>query len=388
MAERPAPLILVVDPGVRPERDLPFGTYAAVTEAGRRRLAAELSRRLGALGVGVERLRPAPPSPGESFHWGRWFAEAARARLARIRAEGSPLDAIGYAGAGALALADDQLLDALVSPIPGEAVGNNRYSTDAFVVAGAPAGRLRIDAALTALEACSTDNAAVRCLEAAGFAVRDLTAASWARFDVDTPLDLALLRLATRLPGTRRPDGLVSAFLEMATLPGGRGLELPGLERVGAVLRDREAQLVVAGRIPSTAWAYLEAESACRVRCFIEERGMRSARDAVPRSLLADWAGRLGPADLVAELASLGDAVFLDTRVLMASRAGSSDSVAWPPAEERFASDFLDAGPVATPWLAELTSAAAAADVPFLMGGHALVSDGLHILVDAAWLGR
>jgi len=388
MDERPAPLILVVDPGAGRDRDLPFGTYAAVGEAGRRRLAVELSRRLGSLGVGVEPLHPARPSPGAPFHWGRWFATAARTTLMRVRAEGRPLDAIGYAGAGALALADDELLEALVSPIPGEAVGNNRFSTDAFVVAGAPTGDLRLDAALTALEACSTDNAAIRCLEATGYAVRDLSAAAWARFDVDTPFDLALLRLATRLPGTRRPDGLVSAFLEMATLPGGGGLELPGLDRIGAVLRDREAQLVVAGRIPSSAWAYLEAESACRVRCFIEERGMRSAHDAIPRSLLADWTQRLGPADLVAELASLGDAVILDSRVLMASRAASSDDVAWPPAEERFASDFLDAAAVATPWLAELTAAAAASDVPFLLGGHALVSDGLRILADAAWLGR
>jgi hypothetical protein len=124
------------------------------------------------------------------------------------------------------------------------------------------------------------------------------------------------------------------------------------------------------------------------VRCFIEERGMRSARDLVPRSLLADWVQRLGPADLVTELAGLGDAVILDSRVLMASRAGSSDAATWPPEEDRFASDFLDANRVAAPWLAELTGAAAASSVPFLLGGHALVSDGLRILVDAAWLGR
>jgi hypothetical protein len=43
---------------------------------------------------------------------------------------------------------------------------------------------------------------------------------------------------------------------------------------------------------------------------------------------------------------------------------------------------------VTTPWLAELTEAAAGSSVPFLLGGHALVSDGLRILVDAAWLGR
>jgi hypothetical protein len=115
---------------------------------------------------------------------------------------------------------------------------------------------------------------------------------------------------------------------------------------------------------------------------------MRSAHNAVPHSLLADWLARLGAGDLVTELASLGDAVILDSRVLMAVRAGSSEAAAWPPAEERFASDFLDATAVETDWLAELTEAAAGSSVPFMLGGHALVSDGLRILVDAAWLGR
>jgi len=387
-ATRPAPLFLVVDPGAAPDADLPPGSYAAVGAAGRRRLAIELSRRLGSQGAGVASLHPARPPAGEAFHWGRWFTAAARSVLARVRAEGRPLDAIGYAGAGALALADDALLEALTSAIPGEVVGNNRFSADAFLVGTEPAGPHGMEAALAALEDCATDNAAIRCLEAAGFTSRDLAGSAWARFDVDTPLDLALLRLAVRLPGTRRPDGLVTAFLEMASLPGGRGLELPHLQGLGAVLRDREAQLVVAGRIPSAAWSYLEAESACRLRCFVEERGMRSARDAIPRSLLADWTERLGPADLVKELASLGDAVILDSRVIMAARAGSSDGADWPPAEERFASDFLDAAPVATEWLAELTQAAAESATPFLLGGHALVSDGLRILVDSAWLGR
>jgi hypothetical protein len=180
----------------------------------------------------------------------------------------------------------------------------------------------------------------------------------------------------------------VTAHLEDARLPNARELEVPYLEAVGDVIRNRDAQLLVAGRVPASALAYLETETACRVRCFVEERGMRSAPDARPRSLLADWASRLGPADLVRELAELGDAVILDTRVVMAGLAGSSDAAAWPPEEERFASDFLNPAPVATPWLAELTSAAAGARVPFLLGGHALVSDGLRILVEAAWLGR
>ena len=38
--------------------------------------------------------------------------------------------------------------------------------------------------------------------------------------------------------------------------------------------------------------------------------------------------------------------------------------------------------------LRELTEAAAAAPVPVLCGGHALVSDGLRLVVAATWQGR
>jgi hypothetical protein len=367
-------LMLVVDPG---RSTALAGSYAAIAAAGQGLLAAELSRRLGAAGTVVVRL---PASGGEArFHWGAWFSAAARAARREQHAAGRSVAAIGYAGAGALALLDDEPLAQLTDPGEGIVVANNRYSADAFCVAG------DLDAALDTLAGSETDNAAVRRLEEAGFASRDLAAAAWSRFDVDTPLDLALLRLATLLPGTRTLDGVVSAFLEQTTLPGGTGLEVPRLAAIGQVIRDREAQLLVAGRIPSSAWAYLETESACRVRCFIEERGMRSSREHVPKSLLADWAERLGPADLVAELTSLGDAVILDSRVLMAAKAGSSDAASWPPEEERFASDFGDGERVTASWLWELTSAAAEASVPVLMGGHALVSDGLRLLVDAAW---
>jgi hypothetical protein len=376
MAERPAPLLLVVDPSGLPEP--PFGSYAAVARTGQSLLAAELSLRLGGLGAAVARLRAAAPDTGSDFHWGRWYVAAARQALGRA----APVDAVGYVAAGSLVLVDDQALDGLASPIAGEVVANNRFSADAFVVAG------DLSAALAALEEVEADNGAVRRLEEAGFRSRDLRGAAWSRFDVDTPLDLALLRLSTRLPGLRRPGGPVSGFLEMATLPGGRRLEIPHLDEIGAVMRDPRGELLVAGRVPAATLAHLETETACRVRAFVEERGMRAARGSGPRSLLADWAARHGPAELTRELASLADAVVLDTRVLMAARAGSPDAAAWPPAEERFASDFGDAARVATPWLRELTEAAASAPVPVLLGGHAQVSDGLHLLAAAAWSGR
>ena len=373
----PDTLMLVVDPG---RSSAPAGSYVAVATTGAGLLAAELSRRFGAAGAIVSRL-PAQTDAAASFHWGAWFSAAARAARREAHVAGRPVETIGYAGAGSLALLGDDALATLISPPAGSVAANNRYSADAFAVAG------DLDAALDALAGCETDNAAVRRLEGAGLDSRDLAASDWSRFDVDTPLDLALLLLATRLHGTRVLDGMVTAFLEEARLPTGGGLEVPHLAAIGEVIRSREAQLMVAGRIPSSAWAYLETESACRVRCFIEERGMRSSRDHVPRSLLADWAARLGPADLVRELSTLADAVILDSRVLMAARAGSSDAATWPPEEERFASDFLDHARIETAWLKELTIASAEASVPVLLGGHALVSDGLRLLVDAAWQG-
>ena len=336
-SERPSPLILVVEPAAALPGDASYGALAA---RGQTLLAAELSRRFTAVGADVQRLPARADAP--SFHWGSWFTAAARTARLEARTAGRPGEAIGYAGAGALALLDERGLAALAAARPGEVVANNRFSADAFVVAG------DVDGALNVLADCATDNAAVRQLESAGFDSRDLSAERWSRFDVDTPLDLALLRLAARLPGTRVLDGVVTAFLETTAGPGGRALEVPALDRIGAVVRDRDAELVVAGRVPSSAWAYLETESACRVRCFIEERGMRSARDHAPRSMLAAWVERLGAADLIAQLASLGDAVILDTRVLMAGLAGSAEASAWPPEEERFASDFLEASAIET----------------------------------------
>jgi hypothetical protein len=323
---------------------------------------------------------PFLPATDEAFHWGRWFTAAARDAVAAAPAR---VDAVGFAGAGALPLLADRALDDLLSAVPGEVVANNRFSADAFVVAG------DLDRAFAALATCGTDNAAPRALADAGFAWRDLGSEPWARFDVDTTLDLALLRLATRLVGLRPQHPAVGGFLEMARLPGDRRLAVPHLDAVGAVMRDRAAELVVAGRVPASTWAELETQTACRVRAFVEERGMRSAPAGfAPRSILATHLARTSPAELVAALAELGDAVVLDTRVVMAAVARSAESAAWPPDEERFASDFGDASRVATRWLRELTEAATASAVPFLLGGHGLVSDGLRLVVAAAWQGR
>lgn len=348
------------------------GAYSVVVAAGREMLADELAGRATALGAYVHRLESRRT---DAFHWGSWFATQAEPALRHHAA-------IAYAGAGAVPLLADEGLARLIQPAAGEVVANNRFSADALSVAG------DLPAALAALRGAPTDNAAVRCLADAGFSVTDLSGEPYAAFDVDTPQDLALLHAALPLPGTRRPGRPLVEFLEAARLPDGRPLAIPRIEEVQAVMRDRAGELLVAGRVPSRTWQHLETETACRVRLFAEERGMRSAPGGAPRSLFGEWTKRHGPADLMGELTRLADAVVLDTRVLMAALSGSSDAAAWPPAEERYASDFLDAAAISTPWLHELTAAAAASAVPVILGGHALVSDGLRILVDSAWLGH
>jgi hypothetical protein len=402
--ERSGPLVLMGAAGSSAGDDL--ASYGAVLTDGQRLLAAELSRRLAALGAATltvtsqadRSMTPGEPSAKRSvssFHWGRWFALEADTALTAAGGAGENLAAVGWAGPGALALISDEALRTLLAPDPGEMVANNQFSADAFVVAADGAadgagehGSGALRRALDGLAACPVDNAAARFLENAGFRIRDLADQPWSRFDVDTPLDLALLSLAMSLPAGRRPDQAVAGFLAEARLPGDRPLSVPHIEELGAVMRNRRAQLVVAGRVPGRSVQFLETETACRVRWFVEERGMRSARGDRPRSLLGRWIEERGAASLISELATLGDAVILDSRVLMASIAGSAQAERWPAAEERFASDFGDAGRIGTPWLRELVDAASASRVPFLLGGHTLVSDGLQLLVEVAWAGR
>ena len=89
-------------------------------------------------------------------------------------------------------------------------------------------------------------------------------------------------------------------------------------------------------------------------------------------------AGPRGPGALGRIVAGLSDGALIDSRVLLAHRLGG-DEAAWPPAEDRFASDLLLPDRVRDPWLAELTHSAVDATVPILLGGHALVGPGVHL---------
>jgi hypothetical protein len=262
-------------------------------------------------------------------------------------------------------------------------------------------------------------------------AVTDLRSSWRLGVDIDTPLDLIVLEaagggarrglglgaagggarrglgLGAAGGGARRGLGLEAADLSHAAAAHSHGTEPLIGERLAAlaeVLTNRRAELLVAGRVSATTLRWLESGVACRVRAFVEERGLRAASHLAqsgaatgsrpPRSILGELLDRDGPESLACTVASLADAALIDTRVLLAHRHGADGTAteppaAWPPAEDRFASDLLLPGSISDPWLRALTesAASASADHPILLGGHTLVNGGLRLLAQRASAG-
>lgn len=296
-------------------------------------------------------------NPGEPFHFGRRLHELiGRYRLERCFYMGG--------GAGPLFSADDM---AGVAERLGAAdrlvITNNFYSSD--LAAFTPS------AALNGLPLPENDNELAWLLgEWAGLPVHELPRSGATQLDVDTPVDV--LTLAAH-PGagahTRRcVDGLA--------------LDSRAVDAALPLMLDRDAEILVAGRVSAATWAYLERETACRTRVISEERGMRASRrqaQGLARSVLGYYLDAVGLERFFESLATLGQAVLLDNRVILAHRG------LWPSDADRFYSDLRRPDQVSDPFLRELTAAALAAPVPVIMGGHSLVSGGIYALVEAAW---
>ena len=322
------------------------------------------------------------------------------ARLRGLAAEALNAGAGGLVvlGSGSLLLATAgdrrAFVTAAGAPVPA-ALANNVYSADIVAISGATLLR-----GLHDLPDLPADNALPRWLaEVAGVPVSAL--GRWRLgIDLDSPLDLLLAGRAVD-----------AARLRMA------GLDIqPVMERLArllAVLADRRAELVVAGRTSAGTLRALERGAACRVRALVEERGMRAASTLAlgaagggpgggsahagslpaswpivavrrpPRSTLGMLVDRDGPEALGRLLAELGDGAVVDTRVLMAHRSGA-DEAGWPPAEDRFAADLLLPDRIADPWLRALITGLRDAPIPVLAGGHTLVGPGMRLLA-ARW---
>jgi 2-phospho-L-lactate guanylyltransferase (CobY/MobA/RfbA family) len=244
------------------------------------------------------------------------------------------------------------------------AVTNNLYSSDliAFPVN---------DRVLATIESVGRDNSLARALkDDAGLEVQSLERTVATQFDIDTPTDVCVLAL-TGEGGARLQAQLASLDLDV--------------ERYRAVLPlflDTTKQIVVAGRVGTHSWSYLERETACRVRLFAEERGMEAdgrAASGAARSLLGYYLDAVGLERFFETLGELGDAAFIDTRVLLAHKRIEASR------EDRFLSDLGRWEGIGEPFLRDFTRAAVEAPMPVLLGGHSLMAGGLMALNEYAW---
>jgi hypothetical protein len=279
------------------------------------------------------------------------------------------LERVVYLGGGSLPLLDAEAFADIARGLAGGdvAVTNNAFSSDliAFPIT---------DAVLKTIPTVNRDNALARALEeSAGLTVEELPRTVATQMDIDAPSDLAVLAV-TGEGGPRLREYLAS--LE---------LDLPHYERVRPLLTSRAAQVVVAGRVGSHAWRYLERETACRVRLFAEERGLEAegrGEERTARSLVGFFIEAAGIGRFFEVLRELGDAAFIDTRVLLAHFGIEASR------EDRFLSDLGRWEQIGDPFLRDFTRGAMDAAIPVLLGGHSLMSGGLMALNEFAWRKR
>jgi hypothetical protein len=242
-------------------------------------------------------------------------------------------------------------------------ITNNYYSGD--LVAFAPA------TALDAVDLPAADNPLPRLLhQQAGLPSHELPRGAVWLFDVDTPTDATILARDVRCPPEVRAAGAWEREI------GGR------VDRIAALLVTPDVEVVVAGRVGAPVWAFLETQTACRIRMLSEERGMQAAgRDAsgAARSVLGFLYEELGARRFFERIAELGQGLILDSRVLFAHLGLR------PSAADRFASDVFAIPAIGDAAVREFTAAAADAPIPVLLGGHSVVSGGLFALAELAW---
>jgi CTP:molybdopterin cytidylyltransferase MocA len=294
---------------------------------------------------------------GEEFHFGR--------RLLAL-VDKYEIERLFYVGGGSGPLLSPEEISHIAKDLLSAAqllIANNFYSTD--FAAFTPASILK-DADPPAF-----DNDLGWLLgETLGLPIHELPRTAATQLDVDTPIDLMTLKLH---PAAGQH---VQRYLESLDL------DISHLEEAIQLFTDREAMVVVAGRVSAATWTYLESETACQVRLFAEERGMRAsgrqARGEV-RSLLGFYLDEVGNERFFATLSTLGQAAFIDSRIIFAHRG------LWPLAADRFYSDLRQPEKIADPFVRHFTEAAMQAPIPIVLGGHSLVAGGLYALIEAAW---
>jgi hypothetical protein len=344
------------------------GTLTRLVATARSIAANELALRFRA--GGADDVRVVRGSPD-----GRSFGERLRGLAGEVTA-GAGLIVLGSGSIPLATDADVGLLVGLAGSGELRALTNNRYSSDVIAI-----GDARI---VTIVPDLPADNVLPRWLETvAGLPVDELPDRARLGMDIDSPLDLELLRRDPRCP---------PPLEELARSVSHRLTRVnETFDALGEIARDPRREVLIAGRLSATTLQELEEKTACRVRALVEERGLRAssigqdagARQRPPAAVLGLLLDREGPKEIGMLVGRLADGAIIDTRVLLAHRLGA-DEAAWPDPEDRFASDLLLADRVRDPWLQQLTLHAWAHQVPIALGGHSLVGPGLGIALGIA----
>ena len=312
----------------------------------------------------ADRLQPGLPAgaridvdqPGMAFHFGR------RLKDVILRYE---LERPVYIGCGLPLIRGDELaaVASVLNVSEAAVVANNFFSAD---LAGFVPGRVVRD-----LDLPDNDRILPRLLaQEGGLTNQALPRTITNQFDIDTPGELAILAYA----GGGGPR--LTAWLQAHPVDTGT------IARAAWCFTDRDAVVIVAGRVSTDALHYLQSETASQTRLYSEERGMQaSGRDlsGEARSLLAFHLQAVGFERFFEELAQMGTAAFIDTRPLFAHMGLRLSR------PDRFLSDAVEPAGISDPWLRDFTAAAREARIPVVLGGQCLVSSGVQLLAEAAW---
>jgi hypothetical protein len=293
---------------------------------------------------------------GDAFHFGRRLSEVVRHYA---------LERPVYMGCGLPLVKGDELgaVASVLTAYERAVVSNNFFSADLI---GFVPGSVVESVSLP-----DNDRIVPRLLRnEGGLQNLELPRTPANQFDLDTPGDLAVLAYAGGAGAN------LQACIEAQQIDTSR------LARASKLLTNRDAEIVVAGRVGSQTWQYLESETACRVRLFAEERGLQAAErdlNGEARSLVAYHVEAVGMTRFFDELAEMGQAAFIDTRPLFAHMGLKLSR------PDRFSSDAMEPGAIVDGWVREFTAAAFEARIPVILGGSSLVGAGIHLLSEAAW---
>lgn len=291
----------------------------------------------------------------EEFHFGETLKQVIREYA---------LESVLYFGSGSgTLLTTGQLKDIVNFSQRAEpaALFNNFYSCDFAVFTNT--------SSLLPLPLPEKDNGIGFLLADSGVNCYSLPRSLASQFDLDTPIDLLLLKKAGR------GGSQLHEFLNR------QSFDHPSLPQVIEFLTERSALVYLVGRVSPATWQAFEQQVACRTAGMIEGRGMKAYADRQPAVLSSLFRER-GFGDFFGALENSADAAIIDSRPLLA-RNGML-----PSPHERFSSDLFRVSELEDPVWIEFTQQALDCSIPILLGGHSLVSGGLYLLSEICWKGR